>query len=175
MPKNVVWILFLSFFLTKISLAETTTPDYLWKTDSLKYATGQYDTTTGDTFSLKVFIPGLIQHSNNQKTKARIIIWSECISLASGITTWYLSENEYTKYKNLPNDAAQEDFDYYINKSNLYGTISVISLITSGIIYFYSLNDAVNCLNNKYYKPKGQGFYLIPEKNGLNFCIVVKF
>jgi len=119
--------------------------------------------------SYKTFIPGMVQLSHNEEVKGLIIIGCETISLLTGSICWYISESEYNKYKKLPANTPQEEFDKHLNASEFYGTLAIGSFVIFGATYIYSVIDAIWFSKSK---EKKQSFYFIPKKRGISLCII---
>jgi hypothetical protein len=120
---------------------------------------------------IKTFIPGLPQLERKEEIKGLSIIFGEGFTFITGITTWYLSEREYDKYKKLPYGTPQEEFDRHINNSELYGTMAICSFVFFSGIYVYSVIDAILASG----KDKKQALYFIPKKDGIILTGRIRF
>ena len=115
----------------------------------------------------------MVQLGNGEAIKGWSIIGGEAVTLIAGGICWYWSDVEYEKYKNLPRGVSQDLFDRCYNASNFYGTVSIGSFIGFGIIYLYSVIDAIWFSHSK--ETKEQGLYLVPKKDGVSLCAGIKF
>ncbi|MDD2890435.1 MAG: hypothetical protein PHE49_07330 [bacterium] len=125
---------------------------------------------------IKTFIPGMVQLSNKEAIKGWSIIGGETITLIGGVVGWYWNTTEYDKYTTLPIGTSQDEFDKHLNNSEFYGNMSIASFTGFGALYLYSVIDAIWLSHTKESIPdKKQGFYLIPEKDGMGLSAMIKF
>lgn len=87
-----------------------------------------------------------------------------------------MSDKEYDKYLELPLGTTQETFDKHFNNSETYGTVAICSFAAAGAIYLYSVIDAI-WISKPTATQEGEktSFYVLPKKDGLSFCLSIKF
>lgn len=133
----------------------------------LAFAKELPDSTQKPNFS--VFVPGLVQYRNDEKFLAFTIMVSQAVSTGLACFLGYLSESEYNKYKKLPLNTPQAEFDKCIKNSNDYGTQSLVWLTFASGIYLYSVVDAMYYSHPK--KTVEYGIYLSPGNAGLSLAV----
>lgn len=87
-----------------------------------------------------MIVPGWGQLYNGETLKGFSFMTIGVLGVASGIICSALSEDSYSQ---ALSSRTQPRRDYFNNLSNLQSTVSTISLISAGVIYVWSLVDAI--------------------------------
>jgi hypothetical protein len=113
-----------------------------------------------------MLVPGWGQLYNGETFKGFSFMTIAVAGVTSGIICSALSNNSYSQALASRTQARR---DYFNNLSNLQSTVSTVSFISAGVVYAWSLVDAIVV------KPGNLYVDLSPEKKGVTVNLALSF